>query len=408
MVEHVQKLLVAIWILWVAAAPWLGLGLIIAGLVQAWVPQAWLIRWLGRPGIGSIIRAALIGAPLPLCSCGVLPTAIGLRRQGASRGATVSFLVATPETSAESIAISYALLGPFLAVARPIAAIISAIFSGLMADLAPEPVTPPAQSDMPETHGCESTATHCCDSEAPPAADTSCCHSESAPAHCCNSETSPAADPPAESSCCNSDPAPAHCCAAEASPAQPGAWRRAANGIRYALTDLLDDLAKWLIVGIVLAGAIAAFVPESWLKELGWGLPAMLVMLLVGIPMYICATASTPIAASLLVAGVSPGAVLVFLLVGPATNVAAIGMIRRELGSAVCILYLLSLSFAAVLFGLLTNFLVQYHSIGFPNLQHAHVHTVLNWIAIASAVALIVLAIRPLRRALGRLFKSIL
>lgn len=378
----------SIWDVWLAAAPWLGLGLVLAGLVKAWVPQAWLQRWLGRRGPGTVVRAALIGAPLPLCSCGVLPAAIGLRRQGASKGATVSFLVATPETSAESIMISYALLGPFMAVMRPVAAIISAIFSGLVAELAPEPpITAPAASRA--GGDCCHDSQPACSTEGTPAVAENCC-SDTGPDCCGKTAATPAAH------CCSTSPSGSDTQA-------PGPMRRAVAGVRFALTDLLDDIAKWLIIGIVLAGAIHAFVPEEWLADLGWGLPAMLVMLAVGVPMYICATASTPVAASLLMAGVSPGAVLVFLLVGPATNIAAIGVVRRELGTTVAVLYLLSLSFAALLFGMLTDYLVQIHQIRFPELTHDHAHDVLNWIAVGSAVLLIVLAIRPLRRALGRL-----
>lgn len=132
--------------LFLDAAPWLLLGLAAAGLIKAWIPDALIVRWLGGKGSWPVVKAAFIGAPLPLCSCGVLPAALALRRSGASKGATVSFLVATPETGVDSVAISYAMLGPLMAVVRPIAAILSAIFTGLLATLVPEPVKKPRPS----------------------------------------------------------------------------------------------------------------------------------------------------------------------------------------------------------------------------------------------------------------------
>ena len=114
------------------AAPWLALGLVATALIRALVPDAMMKKWVGGRGVGSVLRAAIVGAPLPLCSCGVIPAAVGLRRQGASPGATASFLVATPETGVDSLAISYAMLGPFLTIARPIAAVVSAVVTGLM------------------------------------------------------------------------------------------------------------------------------------------------------------------------------------------------------------------------------------------------------------------------------------
>src|SRR5918994_2932228 len=113
-------------------APWLVLGLVCAGCIKAWLPTRAVGRQLGGSGVGPVTTAALIGAPLPLCSCGVLPAAFGLRRAGASKASTVSFLVATPETGADSIALSYVLLGPFLTIVRPVAAILSGVFAGLL------------------------------------------------------------------------------------------------------------------------------------------------------------------------------------------------------------------------------------------------------------------------------------
>ncbi len=291
------------------AAPWLLFGLLSAGLIKAWVPESAINRWLGGHGLWPITKAALVGAPLPLCSCGVLPAALALHRGGASRGSTVSFLIATPETGADSVALSYALLGPFMTIVRPIAAVISAIFAGLLASLAPGLT---AQVAAPDSCGC------------------SCSGGCSAP-----------------------------------SPS-PGFWQRNRDGLSYALGDILDDIAPWLGLGLLLAALIATAVEPQAMAEWGGGLPAMLAMLLVGVPMYICATASTPLAAALLLAGLSPGTVLVFLLAGPATNIATLAVVKRELGPAVLAAYLGGIALSAVGLGLLTDAIAAHYAIDIP------------------------------------------
>lgn len=337
--------------LYLDAAPWLLLGLVAAGLIKAWVPHDRMSRWLGGRGLWPVAKAALVGAPLPLCSCGVLPAAIGLHRAGASRGATVSFLIATPETGVDSIAVSYALLGPFLAVVRPIAAIISAMFAGLLTALVPEaaPVREKFQFNV-------------------------------------------VAAPLNTVGVCNDD-----CCCHEPVPA-PNWWQRSLGGLRYALTDILDDIAPWLLAGLLVAAAVATFVPPLAMAQWGSGLPAMGLMLLIGIPMYICATASTPLAAGLLLAGISPGTVLVFLLAGPATNVATLALVRRELGRGVLITYLAGIAVASVALGLLTDALVAHFGIDVQAELAAGAEVVPAWLAWASAIVLPVFALRPLRR----------
>lgn len=288
------------------AAPWLVLGLLIAGLIKAWVPMTWMQRHLGGKGVVPIFKAALIGAPLPLCSCSVIPVTLELRRSGASRAASTSFLVSTPETGVDSISVSYALLGPFMAVIRPLAALASAVVAGLLTLLwAGEDEDKPAAAP----------------------AGSSCC----------------------TKTCCGSAPKPVE---------KPGFWKKTLDGIRYGFTDVWDDMVLWLLMGIVFAAAVDAFVPADFLQQWGSGPLAMLVMMLVGVPMYICATASTPIAAGLLLAGVSPGTVLVFLLAGPATNMATLGLVRQELGSRALLAYLLGIGVTAMGMGLLTDYLV--------------------------------------------------
>jgi len=328
------------------AAPWLLLGLLAAGLIKAWVPDELLSRWLGGRGLWPLTKAAFIGAPLPLCSCGVLPAALGLHRGGASRSATISFLIATPETGADSIAVSYALLGPFMTVVRPIAAIISAIFTGLLTTLVPESKVL-AQEAV-------STCGSCC------------------------------------SGSCSTPP-----------PVVPlSGMQKSMKGLRYAVTEILDDITLWLAIGIVLAGLVATFIPPQALAEWGSGLPAMVLMLLIGIPMYICATASTPVAAALLLAGISPGTVLVFLLAGPATNIATLAVVRKELGSGVLLTYLVGIAVASIGLGLLTDMVAQLMAVDIQAELSKGSELLPAWFSWGSAAVLVVLAVKPLRRRL--------
>lgn len=286
--QFVRGVLVASGALFAEAAPFLLVGLALSALLAGSFPRARVERLLGGPGIGPVVRAALIGVPLPLCSCGVIPAAISLRRHGASRGATVSFLVSTPETGVDSIAISYALLGPLIAVARPVAAFVSAIVAGVAV----------GRGDGPDA------------AAAPPGA-------------------------PAE---------------------PPDAASRARAGIAHAVDEILGEIGPWLLGGVLLAGLLAEVLPDDFFARVPGGeIVSMLVMLAVGIPLYICASASTPVAASLIAKGLSPGAALVFLLVGPATNIATILIVAREMGRRVVVIYLAVLAGASLLFGLALN-----------------------------------------------------
>jgi uncharacterized membrane protein YraQ (UPF0718 family) len=284
------------------SAPWLVLGFGLAGLSKVFIDSdKWLGRGLARKGLPGAALAALVGAPLPLCSCSVLPAAIGLRRQGASRASTASFLVSVPETDVVSVMITWGLLGPVMAIARPVAAIFTALGTGWMVEtFAPEP-DHKAETEAPKS---------CC---SPPEPEPSCC-------------------PPPEQ------------------PAQPPVWRRALN---YGYVEFLDDMSGPLVLGILLAGLVGATAASLDLER-WFGLPiaGYLVALAVGIPTYVCATASTPVAVGMLAAGMSPGAVLVFLLAGPATNVASFVVLGRELGRRGLLVYLLGITIGSVAFGL--------------------------------------------------------
>lgn len=336
--------------LYLEAAPWLLFGLLAAGLLKAWVPERRMVGWLGGDGPWAVVKAALVGAPLPLCSCGVLPAALGLRRGGAGRGPTVSFLIATPETGADSIALSYALLGPFMAVARPVAAVVSAIFAGVLAGL--------VDRRKPEVAATPIPLVGIAVAEAPACTGSGC--------GCGGGEEE---------------------------------RMSVARGVGYALSDILDDISLWLVLGLVAAGAVVTWVPPLALAELGSGLPAMLAMLAVGVPMYICATASTPLAAALLVAGISPGTVLVFLLAGPATNMATLAVVWRELGRGVLVAYLGGIAVAAVGLGLLVDLVVGAWGVDVAAaVGDGGDEWMPRWLEWGSAAVLTVCAVRPLRR----------
>lgn len=335
------------------ASPWLLLGLIIAGLMKAWVPTKILSRHLGS-GNKAIVKAALIGAPLPLCSCGVIPVATELRRSGASAPATSAFLVATPETGVDSVSVSYALLGPIMAVYRPITAILSAIMTGFIVSSTSEPKI----EDSP--------------------AQKSCCAS-----------STPKVEKPKTTSCCASK---------QVKPVT--FYDKTVNGLRYGATQLVDDLIKWLLIGLLFATIVRTFVPTTFLLSYGSGLGAMLVMIAMSIPMYICATASTPIAAGFIMAGISPGTALVFMMAGPATNISTLGVIKNEMGSKVLSKYLIGIATSAIGFGLLLDWGLSTFVIDISE-QMQHSHEILpQWFGLTCSAIIVFLAIKPLRKLL--------
>jgi hypothetical protein len=329
-------------------SPWLLLGLFFSGLFKSLIPQSVVQRWLGGSGVSPIFRAAIIGAPLPLCSCSVLPVALSLKRSGASPGATISFLVSTPETGVDSISVSYALLGPFMAIARPVAAIISAAGVGIAVLLNSHQTEPV----LPQT---EDVTTSCC----------------------CESGR----DQPAQS--------------------QSGDEQESfISGQRYAFSSVLDDMKWWLVIGTIIAAIFSVYVSTEMLGEWGQGPLAMIVMSLIGIPIYICATASTPIAAALLIAGVSPGAVLVFMLVGPATNMGSLAILRKEMGTKIIATYLIAMISISILLGLLLDLFVTYFEVNIAAQMGEQGLDFPLWISWSSAVVLLLLMIKPLRHRL--------
>lgn len=320
--------------LFVESAPYLLLGMLIAGVIHHLIPRSTIERLLGKDS--SVVTAAVIGAPIPLCSCSVIPVAMGIRRSGASKSSTASFLVATPETGVDSIGITYALMGPVMAIARPIAAVFSAIITGLGI----------AIFGRETLHQAESEPVN------------SCCHKSK-----------------------------------QEKQSDQTLGQRFVAVIRYGFDQLLGDFVKWLMIGLFFAALIVTFVPNAWLAEYGSGPLAMVLMVLVSIPMYICATASTPIAVGLMMAGISPGAALVFMLTGPATNIATLMVIKNELGGRELVVYLIALIGSALACGMLLDAVIDSFGwqIALSHGEHGEMQSLLYQI---SAIVLAALMLR--------------
>ncbi len=328
------------WQMLAEAAPYTLFGFFAAGLLKGAFSDDLVARHLGGSSLSSVLKASVLGIPLPLCSCGVIPAAIGLQRQGAGRGASAAFLVSTPESGVDSMAITYALLDPVMTVLRPLAALVTAIVTGLLINFLPE--KPPAVV---------------------PAADA-----------------------------CSDDLCADECCAPAA---DLRGIARLRAGVVYAFGELLRDIGGWLLIGIAVAGVIDALIPDDFFAGLiGSELTMLLAMLLVGIPLYICASASTPIAAALILKGVSPGAALVFLLAGPATNAATVTLVARFWGKGVTAVYLLSIAACALLFGWLTDLLYDGFNWDIATQVHAVIDSGPRWWEQLAALILLALMLR--------------
>lgn len=291
-------------------APYILLGLMIAGLLHAFVTPNLMSRHLAQPGWKSVVKAALIGVPLPLCSCGVLPTAIAMHRNGASKSATSAFLISTPQTGVDSIAATWSLLGPAFAVLRPIAAMTTALFGGVAVGA---------------------------------------------------SEKSP-----------QNSPQPAACAVSVEPAVKKSFLTKLVEALRYGFYDMVRSIGGWLVGGLLIAALITEFVPTDFFASLAeYPLLAMLAVVAVAVPMYVCATGSIPIALSLMLKGLSPGTALVLLMAGPAANFASVTLLTRELGRRAAAIYIASIVVGAILFGLAADYLLPRE--WFPNVLNAHV-----------------------------------
>lgn len=281
-------------------APFLLLGFLLAGLMHAFIPGRFYSQYLSANRFRSVVNAALFGIPLPLCSCGVIPTAMSLRKEGASRGAVVSFLIATPQTGVDSIAATYGLMGLPFAITRPIVALLTALFGGTLVMAADR---------------------RAATSQAPSAA--------------------------------------APCTAKGCGAPQPTATTlsgRLAEALRYGFVEMMQDIGRWLVLGLLIAAVITIAIPASWFTLFeGNTWASMLLVLAIAIPMYVCATGSIPIAVALMLKGLTPGAAMVLLMAGPACNMASVLVVRKVLGTRTMMVYLASIILGAVGFGVVVD-----------------------------------------------------
>ncbi len=285
------------------------LGIILAGFIHHLLNETNLFRLLKGSSFKTIFKAAILGVPLPLCSCSVLPVAHQLRKSGLNRGGTTAFLISTPETGVDSILLTYSLCDPLMTVARPIAAFITAISAGLLVNKSSD-----ENKNINIIDECDD-----------------------------------------------------NCCSPVKSQQSSSYIRKLINSIKYAFGTRLRDLAPYLLVGYLLAGLVNFLIGGDSLSNLpnyltsGWG--SYFGAVLIGLPMYICATSSTPLAAVLLVAGFSPGSILVFLLVGPATNIASLTVVSKMFEKKSTILYLIAIIVSAVFCGLILDIIYDYFQI---------------------------------------------
>jgi uncharacterized membrane protein YraQ (UPF0718 family) len=290
------EMLLETWGVLAEMAPYLLFGFAMAGLLSVFVSPEFVEDHLGKRGIRQVIKAAVLGVPLPLCSCSVIPVSASLRRHGASRGATLSFLVSTPQTGLDSIMVTHSLLGPVIVVFR----VLTAFLSGVVAGCAIEFIDRTA--NVPE-----------------PVPDNGC-------------------------SCCGN----------------AGNQSRFIRVFRYGFVTLPQEIGKALVVGILISGLLSAVVPDNYFADkLAPGIISMIVMMLAGTPLYVCSSSSVPIALALIRMGVSPGAAFVFLVTGPATNVATLATVWKVLGKASAVVYLVTIAAGAIGAGLLLDRIID-------------------------------------------------
>lgn len=375
-----------LWMILRESSVWLIFGFMLAGLVHAFVPRDLMLKHLGSRGLGSVVKASLLGIPMPLCSCSVIPVASGLRRGGASKGASAAFAISTPQTGEESIPLTWGLFGPVYAFTRPVVAVLTALTAGVLINLTGRDDESGASKDTaqePKGSCCSSTpepASSCCSSKPEPAPVSSCC-----------SHTAE----PTSGDCCSSTPPKGDVSLNVLAPVtKPRFGQKIGSALGHGFGTMLKDLALWLTIGIVLAALIGALVPTGWIEEhAGTGIVPKLAMLVVGIPLYICATSSTPLAYSLVVAGLSPGAALVLLLAGPATNTATMSWLIKDLGIRSLVIYLVTIALFALGAGVAFDALLAQSIVLADHGAHAHEHGAGAWGVVkdVSAVGMIVL-----------------
>lgn len=320
-----------------ALGPYLLLGLVVAGVLHVLLPRRLVEKHLSSRGFASVFKATLLGMPMPLCSCGVIPVATSLRKQGSSKGATVSFLIATPQSGADNLLATYGMLGPVFAVAGLVVTFVTGLLAGFITDRV--------------------------DRDTPSASDAS------------NGDTpAPNGDSPI------------------------------LRALRHACITLPASFGRSILFGLLLAGLISTFIPDNALSgTLGGGATEILVAMLFGVPIYVCATGSIPIAASLLAAGLSPGAALAFLITGPATNVTTLSTVWGLLGRKITVIYLSTIMIVSLAAGLLLNEVLRESTPLGATLQPlCHPPTGASHVATGSAIVLLLLLLRGAMPTRGR------
>lgn len=372
---------------------WLIFGFLLAGVVHVVVPREWMMKHLGGKGIVPIAKASLLGIPLPLCSCAVIPVAAGLRERGASKGASAAFAISTPQTGEESVPLTWGLFGPFFALSRPVIAVFTGLLAGILIDLTHRNESgskAETQTDSIEDPNAIGLSITNADDAGAVIAQTE----KKATGSCCSSKADPAAG-----SCCSSskpkaEPAGGSCCSSTPQKTGLGFAGSTKEAFRHGFGVMLVDLAMWLAIGLVMAAIIGAAVPPGWFEEhIGSGLWPKLVMLVVGIPLYICATSSTPLAFSLVAAGLSPGAALVLLLSGPATNVATMSWLIKDLGMKALVIYLGVIAGVALGAGILFDaFFVNMVTLADTASKHEHGMAGIGYKEVAAVIFVMLMA----------------
>ncbi len=330
-----------VWHLLLAMSPYLLFGFGIAGILKILIPDKFLLKHLSGKKWSSVFKAAMIGVPLPLCSCGVIPVAAHLKKSGAGKGAVISFLTSTPTSGIDSILATYSLLGPIFAFIRIIASFFIGILAGLLSNIF---VADEVKADKPKEK-----------------------------------------DNLKKGTCCIS--------AGEIS-LKSSVTSKIKKMFNYAYVELIDDVGGWLIIGIFAGALISYFVPASIIENyFSNPFVSYPVMLLMGVPMYVCATGSIPIAASLILKGMSPGAGLVFLIAGPATNAATLSLIGGKLGIKTLFVYLSSIAIGAIGFALLTDHFWPGLGNGIRSASNS-MQMLPNWLEIACSIILLLFLIR--------------
>lgn len=347
-----------------AMAPYILFGLFFAGVLHEMVPDTIVSKHLGRSSLASVMKATLFGVPLPVCSCGVIPLATSIKKSGASKGATLSFLISTPITGIDSILATFGMFGWVFTIYRVITSMIISIIAGVLSNIFDTKAEAKA-AEKPQGMAFQTAS-------ATPATDASSVGGFTAVK---------TATPEAASSACESGDGSSCSCETQSSETKFSLTK----AMRYAFVTLLGDIASPLLIGLLLGALITVSIPENLsqiLIDYNW--LSYLIVMAIAVPMYVCATASLPIAAGLILAGVSPGAAFVFLSAGPATNTVTIGVVKKMLGTRTLYIYLGTIIVGSMLFGLGLDALLSDVSIK----DLVHLHEDAGWIAIASSLLL--------------------